>query len=58
MRRGARRGQSTVEYLLVISVLSVAFALAMAVVYNGTANGTDDLAKSMARSLTTGGVQR
>jgi hypothetical protein len=42
----------------VISFLAIAFALAMSVVYDGTATGTDALARDMATSLTTGGVQR
>lgn len=53
-----KRGQSTVEYLLVISVLSIAFALAMAVLYTTATEETDSLAGDMATSLTRGGVQR
>lgn len=53
-----RRGQSTVEYLLTISVLSVAIA-AVVLSLCGTIEGSVlSLGSSLATSLTSGGVQR
>jgi hypothetical protein len=51
------RGQSTVEYMLVISALSIAIAALMYVLYNTVADSTESTGRSMAESLTTGGVQ-
>jgi hypothetical protein len=52
-----RRGQSTVEYLLTISVLSVAIA-AVVLSLSATIEGSVlSLGRSLATSLTSGGVQ-
>lgn len=53
-----RRGQSTTEYLLTISVISIAIASAMASFYFTMKSETEATGESMAESLTTGGVQR
>jgi uncharacterized protein (UPF0333 family) len=53
-----RRGQSTVEYLLTISVIVIAIAATMIPLYNTVAGETESTGSSMAESLTTGGVQR
>jgi hypothetical protein len=52
-----RRGQSTTEYLLTISVLSIAIASAMASFYFTMKSETEATGRSMAESLTTGGAQ-
>lgn len=54
---GAMRGQSTVEYLLAISVITVALAAAMAVAYTAVQGGTESVAGDMAVSLTEGELQ-
>ncbi len=52
-----KRGQSTVEYLLTISALSIAIA-AVVLSLCGTLEGSSlALGRSLAVSLTTGGVQ-
>jgi hypothetical protein len=52
-----RRAQSTVEYLLTISVLSIA-VVAVVLALGGTIRAsTLSLGGSLAESLTTGGVQ-
>ena len=52
-----RRGQSTVEYLMTISVIVIAIAAAMMALYTMVTNETRGTGASMAESLTTGGVQ-
>ncbi len=52
-----RRGQSTTEYLLTISAISIALA-AVVIALSGTIeSSTLSLGSSLADSLTTGGVQ-
>lgn len=55
--RPSARGQATVEYLLAISVIAVALALALGVVYSAVSGGTDDLSSSLADELTDGEMQ-
>lgn len=55
--RASSRGQSTVEYLLATSVIAVALALALGVVYQAVSGGTDGLASSLASELTDGDMQ-
>lgn len=52
-----RRGQTTVEYLLAISVISIAIAASMGVLWSTLTDSTDDLANEMATELVSGGVQ-
>lgn len=56
-RKTSRRGQSTVEYLVTISFICIALAVAMAGFYSTAADETEATGRSMAESLTTGGVQ-
>jgi uncharacterized protein (UPF0333 family) len=56
MRR-SRSGQSTVEYLMTISVIVIAIAAAMAGFYTVVTDETAATGSSMATSLTSGGVQ-
>lgn len=53
-----RRGQSTVEYLLTISVLSIAIAGVVLSLCGTIEASTLSLGGSLATSLTTGGVQK
>ncbi len=53
-----RKGQSTTEYLLVISVLSIAISLGMGVVYTAVSGGTSRAADQLAGDLISGRVQR
>jgi Flp pilus assembly pilin Flp len=52
-----RRGQSTVEYVLVISVLAIAMAAAMAVVWDAVEGGADRYGDVLVTNATTGSVQ-
>ena len=52
-----RRGQTTVEYLLVISAISIAIAAVLYGVYNSVASQTATTGEALSETLTTGGVQ-
>jgi len=52
-----RRAQATVEYMLVISFLSIAVAAALYGIYGSLATATEGTGNSMAESLTKGGIQ-
>jgi Flp pilus assembly pilin Flp len=52
-----RRGQSTVEYLLTLSVLSIAVAAVVLTLGGTIRSSTLSLGSSLADSLTRGGVQ-
>jgi Flp pilus assembly pilin Flp len=52
-----RAGQATVEYMLVISVLSIAIAAVLYGLYGTLASATAGTGSSMVQSLTTGGTQ-
>lgn len=52
-----RRGQSTVEYLLLASVLSIALVAILELTGEVATDSAEELGKSMAESLTTDGVR-
>jgi hypothetical protein len=52
-----RRGQSTTEYMLTISLICIAIAAVMLVLYGRVASETASTGRSMAQSLTTGAAQ-
>jgi Flp pilus assembly pilin Flp len=52
------RGQSTVEYLLLASVLSIALVALLELTGTVATDSTKELGSSMATSLATDGVQR
>ncbi len=52
-----RKGQTTVEYMLTISVVSIAIVVVMYAMYGMIRQQTTSLGGSLATSLTTDGVQ-
>ncbi|MBM4366220.1 MAG: hypothetical protein FJ102_08380 [Deltaproteobacteria bacterium] len=52
-----RRGQSTVEYMLTIAVISIAVAAVVIALGSAMQSSATSLGGSMATSLTTDGVQ-
>ncbi len=55
--RPMRRGQSTVEYMLTIAVISIAVAAVVIALGTAMQSSAKSLGSSMATSLTTDGVQ-
>jgi len=51
------RGQTATEYMLTIAVIVLAIAVVLRIVLGTVYDGTDDLAGSLATSLTEDGIQ-